>query len=211
MALEDAFRPGDRSKGETDFRKNAVHISQSSDTLVRAFVKSAGQGKVTLTADSLDDDFIHAECTCTTAKKGEACRHMWAVILKLEGSDFLLNKVNVKTGAAQTASPKESAFTQRQAEYKEVQKERLKQRAREFKDRKAGREPQGPNLPDEVSEALRYFNANGFPLEKELDADHVESARRQLARVFHPDKGGSHDEILELNHHFEILSQYLSL
>ena len=34
-------------------------------------------------------------------------------------------------------------------------------------------------------------------------------AKKLLSRVFHPDKGGTHEETVELNHHFAIISAYL--
>jgi hypothetical protein len=214
MSLSESFDSSARSKGEADYHKNAVFISQSSETLVRAFVKSAGQGKVTLTAEEVDSAEILAQCTCTAAKKGTLCRHIYASILKLEdsGADFLLNKEFVSAGQAAPPSARESAFQDKQAAYKEAQKERLKDRAKEIKERKRGDRAQSTvSYPQEFGAALAYFSQNGFALEKELDFEHIEAARRQLARVFHPDKGGSHDEILELNRQFEVLTDYLSL
>jgi hypothetical protein len=62
--------------------------------------------------------------------------------------------------------------------------------------------------PAPVQESLDYFSANGFPLD-DLNMTALLNARKLLSRVFHPDKGGTHDEILELNSHFNVLESYL--
>ena len=64
-------------------------------------------------------------------------------------------------------------------------------------------------LPNAVKSALAYFNLNGFVLEESLDEDSINLARKKLSRVFHPDVGGTHAEILELNNNFDILFAFL--
>jgi len=207
--LADGFRSEIRKKGEDDFRKGCVMISQSSDSEVRAFVKSAGAGRVSLAAEAVDSRTFAASCTCPNGKKGLLCRHIWATILKLEDSesDFILSKENLTAGSADL--PKN--------DYKEKQNERARQYGKEVRQKikakakaKASGSDKSPSIyPAPVEEALKYFEDNGFELKHDLTSESLESARRQLARVFHPDKGGTHDEILELNRQFEILSEYL--
>jgi hypothetical protein len=65
------------------------------------------------------------------------------------------------------------------------------------------------HYPSNVEQARRYFQANGFEMKQPFELNEIVDAKKQLSRVFHPDKGGSHDEILELNRNFQILNDYL--
>ena len=55
--------------------------------------------------------------------------------------------------------------------------------------------------------ALKYFSENGFPLGYPADQDELIKAKRILSNVFHPDKGGAHEEMLELIRNFKLLTQ----
>ncbi len=206
MDLAAYFGSQERSKGAELLRKNLVTISSASDTQVQAFVKGSSACRVLLTAEQVAAAVFSAKCTCPQARRGDLCRHVWAVLLKLEDlqADFLEGK--------QEALPPSAMATQ-QNEFKEQQKIRMKARAKELRaERKAEQKSLGRTTrvtyPAPVQEALEYFRANGFPLE-EMDMNSLLHARRLLARVFHPDKGGSHDEVLELNTNFEIIEAYL--
>ena len=37
----------------------------------------------------------------------------------------------------------------------------------------------------------------------------LKTAKKQLSRVFHPDKGGSHEEMVTLNANFDVLMEFL--
>ncbi len=41
------------------------------------------------------------------------------------------------------------------------------------------------------------------------DSAIVAEAKKKLSRIFHPDKGGTHEEMAELNHQCELVLQYL--
>lgn len=60
-----------------------------------------------------------------------------------------------------------------------------------------------------VEEARTYFVKNGFLLSGTINEEDLNQARKSLARVFHPDRGGTHEESLELNRYFEILVDFL--
>ncbi|NJM09449.1 MAG: hypothetical protein HC883_00680 [Bdellovibrionaceae bacterium] len=87
--------------------------------------------------------------------------------------------------------------------------QRQKERAKEIRREKKQAE-RGPRFfyPEPVQEALVYFKDNGFPLDPPELADLV-NAKKILSRVFHPDKGGSHEEAITLNQNYEILLEYL--
>ena len=98
----------------------------------------------------------------------------------------------------------------KQAEYKKLQYQKQKLRAQEFKKNKtshvAAVTSQPPRL---VQEALYFFSNNGFKFELPLDAQAIGAAKKKLSRVFHPDAGGTHDEIQTLNANFDVLTNYL--
>ena len=65
--------------------------------------------------------------------------------------------------------------------------------------------------PRDVDRALTYFTTNGIELRTCLNKESVSSAKKSLARVFHPDFGGSHHEIIELNKYAAILENYIKI
>ena len=97
--LSSFFGQQERRKGEDLADKGLVSISGSSDTGVNAFVKDSSGARVNLTADEVAAPALTAKCSCPQARKGDLCKHVWAVLLKLEqaGSDFLEGKVEVLT------------------------------------------------------------------------------------------------------------------
>jgi uncharacterized Zn finger protein len=117
----------------------------------------------------------------------------------------------------------QEAFKAKQSEYRkqqyQKQKERLKEPAKDGKASVGGKfaKPEKrtskfaaptPQYPEDVQKALDYFADNGFTFEGALDIEALRNARKILARVFHPDKGGTHEEILALNENFDILAEY---
>lgn len=63
--------------------------------------------------------------------------------------------------------------------------------------------------PKLIEKARQYFQSNGYEMKQPLELNELIEAKKHLSRVFHPDKGGSHEEILELNRNFQIISDYL--
>ena len=210
-ALSSFFGSTERSKGADLFRKDLVVISSASDTDVRAFVKGSSSCRVVLQAEEVDAPAFTSTCSCPQGRKGDLCKHIWSVLLKLEenGADFLNGKVEaVEPG--KKANLVDQTRQLKQAEYKTQQREKVKARNKEIGQRKK-REERGPRFtyPAPVQESLDFFASHGFPLD-DLDMAALMNARKLLSRVFHPDKGGSHEEVLEMNAHFDVLSGYIS-
>ncbi len=208
--LSPFFGSQERSKGSELLRKDMVVISSASDTHVRAFVKGSSAAKVSLTADEVDAPVFSSNCSCPQSRKGSLCRHVWAVLLKLQDkeADFLNGKAEIAEPGAQISAA-EVARVAKQQEYKEQQRLKNKERNKQIKQQKKNSE-RGPALtyPAPVQDSLDYFSANGFTF-TELELPALQNARKLLARVFHPDKGGTHEEVLELNAHYETLEDYI--
>lgn len=208
--LSSFFGQQERRKGEDFVRKDLVVISSASDTNVSAFIKGSSACRVSLTADQVAAPTLSTNCTCPQARKGELCKHVWAVLLKLEekGADFLEGKSEV-LAPGQQSSPADNAREAKAEEYKILQRQKIKDRNKEKREQKKRTDRTAPaSHPAHVQESLNYFSANGFRLE-ELDIPNLQNARKILARVFHPDKGGTHEEVLELNEHFHRVEDYL--
>jgi hypothetical protein len=210
MDLSSFFGSQERTKGADLARKDLIVISSASDTDVRAFVKGSSPGRVTLTADSVAAPTLSTACTCPQSRNGSLCKHIWGVLLKLEetGADFLEGKVEIAAPST-VISPTEQNRQAKQEEYRNEQKQRLKARNKEIRLQKKLKE-HGPRFayPARVQESLAFFAAHDFAL-TDLDMASLINARKLLSRVFHPDKGGTHQEILQLNAHFKILEDYL--
>lgn len=206
--LSTYFTPEERRRGEDLVSKDQVVISSASDTDVKGFVKGSGACRVTLAAPEVASSSFAAEGTCTVARKGRLCRHVWGVLVALESksSDFLEGKQEI-------GEPSPVAESAKKSEYKERQKLRAKEfrHAMKERDKKAKGKEREPafHYPAAVEEARQYFQTNGFPLEN-LNLEEINNAKRILSRVFHPDRGGTSEEILTLNHNFDILREYLT-
>lgn len=205
------FGHQERSKGAEIARKDLVLISSASDTDVRALIKGSQACRVTLCADDVAATSFSCVCTCPQSRKGDLCKHAWAVLLKLaeNKADFLEGKREAIASAVAMATPSNEARLAKQNEYKNAQKVKLKERNKQIRESKKA-EKRGPSFryPAPVQESLDYFTTNGFSFD-DLDLASLQNARKLLSRVFHPDKGGTHDEVLELNAHFERLADYL--
>jgi uncharacterized Zn finger protein len=209
------FKPEVRKQGEDIFRKGAVFLQSSADTQVHAFVKSSSSIKVRLMSESIANTSFDVDCSCPSAKKGQFCKHIWATLLAVEqkNPDFLdskteIEKADLLTAVTRATTPANAA----QAERKEMFKEKFKIQQADY--RKAQYQKQKekkhsePELPEAIQSAFQFFAENGFSLSYPIQAEEVANARKTLARVFHPDKGGTHAEALELNRNYEILIEY---
>ena len=65
-----------------------------------------------------------------------------------------------------------------------------------------------PEFPPTIESALIYFSENGFPLTQPITEETLNNARKKLARIFHPDMGGKHDEAVDLNKNYDILTKF---
>ncbi len=218
---EKHFKPEIRNGGNAYIKKGKVALSQSSDTQIQAYVRAATSFKVTLSSESIASDTILATCSCPRSKKEQLCKHIWAVLTTVveKNLDFLESKIeiqNVSTVAstnltkssykpAPTAS--QEAYKQKQLDYKKLQYQKQKERAKNYKQLKKNID-NSQSFPSEILAALKYFEENGFNLKESLTQEAIATAKKKLSNVFHPDKGGNHNEILELNKVSEILLQF---
>jgi hypothetical protein len=217
---EPYFKSEVRSAGNVFLKKDKVRLSQSSDTQIHAYVQASNSLKVTLTSDSIESNTIFATCNCPKSSKDQLCKHIWAVLqtVVMQELDFLESKTEIECKSTATkdkptfktvVSTSQEAYKQKQADYRKAQYQKQKERAKIFKDaKKKALEVDSSYHPVYILSALEYFEKNGFPLKNSLTKDAVSTAKKKLAGIFHPDKDGSHDEILELNQFAEVLLKY---
>ena len=222
MNVEDQFsslfKPELRSSGRKLFSQEKVSISSGSDSAIQAYVRVAPPARVTFSIDDIASTEFTAACNCPVAKKSRFCKHMWATLLSVEEKypDFLIGKsgINQMDAAATSGDSKptyQESANQRASEYRkeqyQKQKTRTKDQKRERKGLGAKESPQSQYEPD-IQEALDYFAVNGFPMIVGPSKEIMTEAKRKLSRFFHPDKGGSHDESVELNKNCEIILDF---
>lgn len=103
---------------------------------------------------------------------------------------------------------KKEKLKAKQALYRRQQYQKQKQKLKKLKE--ARKKPTIQFVyPKEIESALLFFSGNGFQLAEDLTLLAVQNARVLLSRVFHPDRGGSHQEMLELNKNAELLKRFL--
>lgn len=206
------FKPEIRKSGQDLFLKDVVSLSIASDAQIQAFIKTGTGSRVGFLAEKISSRCFSATCTCPVASKGSFCKHIWATLLKVEQKypDFLENKQDIEIETT-TNKPKADAYQNKQAEFKKNQYEKQKQYAKQKRiEQKKKRNPEPlPSYPTEVQKALDYFSDNGFPLESELTLEALKLAKKKLSRIFHPDLGGSHAEIVILNQQVEVLISFI--
>ena len=227
-ALESSFNSSARSAGSRLYKEGKVSFSKPSSLEITAYVKP--NYRVGLKLTSVQSSEVNAECNCPPSQKGQLCKHVWSVCLAVseKSPDFFEGVLEITKNAlkAKAATPQSEAqalskeiyklkqenFKLQQASYRKEQYQKQKERAKEFKTgkKKAFKHAQeAPTHPVAVQAALDYFSKNGFSFEGSLSEISVSLARKKLARVFHPDIGGSHAESLELNSKSEILLKYI--
>ncbi|MGZ5280476.1 MAG: SWIM zinc finger family protein, partial [Pseudobdellovibrionaceae bacterium] len=194
--------------------------------------------RVSLSADDVASELFTATCSCPAASKGTLCKHIWATLLTVEDKrpDFFDGKQEIekKSPAHDEESPAPAKFSKpfikpppkplteaqiqskeaykaKQNDYRKQQYQKQKQRLKDIKqDKKKSKNAlPAPTLPEDVERAMAYFSDNGFPLENPPRSETVQLAKKKLSRIFHPDIGGSHDEILELNKHCETIFDFI--
>jgi uncharacterized Zn finger protein len=211
-----------------------VSIPSGSDTSINAYIRVSPPLRVQLASEGIEAESLTADCNCPAGKKGRLCKHVWAALLAVEEEhpDFLhgktsVEKVTVSAQARAAAAPTERALASakkheeyaaaskaRAAEYRKAQYQRAKERAKERSRGRPSKKEAPPEvslvaMPPEVEAACAYFLQNGFPMVPGPSIDAVAEAKKKLSRVFHPDKGGTHEEITELNQHWEAIVAYL--
>ena len=233
---EHYFKPEVRSSGRKYFTAGNVSVSQPSDTEILAYIRGSSSFKVSFKSASMESKLITVDCNCPLSKRGQLCKHIWATLLSVEDKkpDFLDGKEEIEkktddeppaTSSFQKSaksSPKfqtkpmseaqvqsEANFKAKQDDYRKQQYQKQKQRIKDQKQAKQKTVSQGPVIPENVQTALKFFSENGFPMDSPPKVEAIQTAKKKLARIFHPDIGGSHAEILELNKSSEALLEYL--
>jgi len=235
---EHFFKPEARSSGRRFFAEGNVSVSQPSDTEIQAYIKGSSPIKVNLKSPSMESALITADCTCPASKKGQLCKHIWATLLTVEDKrpDFFDGKQEIekKSVAQDEEAPSNQKFSKpfakpppkplteaqieskeaykaKQNDYRKQQYQKQKQRLKDMKQdkKKSKNTTPAPALPEDVEIAMAYFSENGFPLENPPRVETIQLAKKKLSRIFHPDIGGSHDEILELNKHCEAIFDFI--
>lgn len=222
-AWENFFKPEVRSAGRAFVSQRKVTVSQLSDTEVQSYVRGSKPFKVVFKSPRVDSHLVTAECNCPQSAKGQFCKHIWAALLVTadQKPDFLDGKTDIekatvevkekpKSTSASTSATyeeKQAAFKQKQTDYRKAQYQKQKQRLKDIKNKERGIVIDD-SYPIPVEKALKYFSENGFELREQMNRAAITAAKKQLARVFHPDLGGSHEESLELNRQAEVLIKF---
>ncbi|MGZ3692358.1 MAG: SWIM zinc finger family protein [Pseudobdellovibrio sp.] len=203
------FTSSNRSAGARLLKEGKVSFSRPSDTEITAYIKP--NYRVHL---KTKNEVTLADCTCSSSQKGQLCKHMWAAVLAVfnKHDDFFADSHEFAKEASQSneRAMVQEVYKLKQEIYRRKQYEKQKERAKAFKDKKKKNLIAPPVFPNSVQKALSYFDKNGFALIEDLNENSVLTARKKLARIFHPDRGGSHDESVELNMFSEILLKYVS-
>lgn len=216
--LEHYFKPEVRKRGEAYYDDNAVYLSSATDTAISAVIKASPPVRISLITNSISDSSFEATCSCTSAQKGQLCKHIWGTILTaaLDYPDFFDSKTDLMKG--ETASPSKAkrevtdsqkAFQEKLKSKQSAYRKEIYQKIKsEKKSQKNASSQKGHrnSLSESAEEALKYFSENGFELDRPIDLEKLKSAKKILSRVFHPDKGGSHEEALLLNKHYDTLA-----
>jgi uncharacterized Zn finger protein len=223
------FKSEIKTSGKKLFAQEKVQIGTGSDTAIQAYVRVAPPSRVKLSSEDIAAVSFTADCSCPVAKKSQFCKHVWATLLCVEEKypDFLsaksvIEKPSFESKPSVDATPAQSARAESQksyqeaakaraSEYRKVQYQKQKLHAKKSKLAKLGREPKVNyhSHPAEVETALVYFSENGFPMTEGPDEAILGEAKRKLSRVFHPDKGGTSEEIVELNRNCDLLVQFM--
>jgi hypothetical protein len=226
MSLESSlgnfFKAEIKAAGRRLLDEEKIAITGGSDSTIKVYVRASPPVAVLLTSSGVGSRTLTAECSCTAAKKAQFCKHVWGALLGAEEKfpDFLVEKRAIEKSeagstrggdfdSAPTDSYAETAKA-RASEYRKDQYQKQKARVKATQLEKSGKSTKLRSaLPADVEAAVAYFTLNGFPMADDLDEDTLAEAKRSLSRVFHPDKGGTHDETVELNRNCEILQRFL--
>ncbi|MGK5083082.1 hypothetical protein WDW37_07225 [Bdellovibrionota bacterium FG-1] len=201
------------------YAQGKVSVPGASDTAIQGYVRTSPLVRVHLSAAEIDSESFVAECSCPLAKKSQFCKHVWATLVCVEKKypDFLSAKRNIEkpdpaSGVrSEAVNARQASAKLKAAEYRKDQYQKQKSRAKERKRESRGGEKSVSvsSFPPEIERALVYFSDNGFPMPLGPDKAIVNEAKKKLSRVFHPDKGGSNEEIVALNLNCEVLLLFL--
>lgn len=211
------FKPEIRRSGQALLDKGKVIPSRPTDTEVQCYIRTSSPFKVILKSATIDNTSLYANCTCKQFQKGQFCKHIWATILAVneKNPDFFDNKreLHLKTSLQKidpsaNSTKSQQDYKQKQIDYRRANYLKQKQLTKDKKISHKQKNNIAKSSP-EIEKALDYFLQNGFALNEDLNLDTISAARKKLARVFHPDRGGNHNEILELNQFADILLKFV--
>jgi hypothetical protein len=207
------FKPEVRRQGAESAKKGSVVLSLVSDTRIEGHVRGTSPAKIVFSAASVASAVFSVTCTCAPSSRGQLCRHLWAALLLLESKhpDFLESKRDLEKddSLVEKSQAKPKARSEAQAEYRKKQYARLKEQKKASRQTSRKAPVHTPEYPAHVQKALSYFAENGFPVDGEISIEYLSVAKKKLSRVFHPDKGGTHEEMLDLNRNFEVLASWV--
>lgn len=210
-------------RGEELFLRAAPRVSLAGNANIEAQVQDKGRKMVRFAIDSQAPSTVNASCSCWKPGRAQFCLHLWSSLRALEThypeASASWKELNLKPeeDAGQAARlEKAQLLRSRQADYRKAAYEKSKERNRAFsqkiKPAAANSSAHSANssrekLAEPTQNALKYFSLNGFEFAYPLDLAALNAAKKLLSRVFHPDRGGTHEEMLTLHHHFDVLSQ----
>ena len=223
MSIEDTFgslfKPEVKSSGRKLVSLEKISLSTQSDTLIQAIIKVAPPFRVKLSTEEISSPTFSVECSCPAARKNRFCKHVWATLLYVEENypDFLSEKRDIENlnTSAEPKIDKQSAFKEsaklRASEHRKEQYQKQKARVKEKKREQKGTHQSNSlqSYSPEIEAALAYFSQNGFPMPSGPTKEIIVEAKRKLSRLFHPDKGGTHEESVELNKNCEVLLHFI--
>ena len=232
MLGEFDFKPEIQKQGADLVVKGAVFLPIVGDLRIEGLIRGTTPAKVSMISKSVGGARLEAHCNCVKFAKGQFCKHIWAVVKAVEvrHPDFLEGKTEIdrleitvdpkatpvrkipgaKSEAQVSAAEKAKA---KQADYRKEQYAKQKARAKDKKQAAKGAAsssklaPAPAALSREAEEALQFFKQNGFEFDYPVPLEALRNAKKILSRIFHPDKGGTHDEMLEMNRHFDALAE----
>lgn len=221
--FEDLFKPEVRRKGTELLKKSSIILSSMSDTKISCLVRGFSPIRISFSTDSIASPMFSVNCSCPLSAKKQLCSHAWAALLLVETHypDFFDSKTELIVNATETA-PHSSEHDQTKhiffkQQYVEKQKIYRKQLLQKRKDQRLAEKQSQRTLgqakrPENIQAALDFFVKNGFAeleTEANLNLENLRAAKKLLSRVFHPDKGGSHNEMLLLNQNCDLLIEYI--
>ena len=233
---EHFFKPEVRTSGRALFSQGKVFIQQPSDTEIVAYLRISSPFKVSLKTKFISDHTVFADCNCPAGLKDHFCKHIWASLLAIQDKnpDFFEGKTELekmKSILKETVfkpnldkknkahEDKQAELKKKQSDYKKQQKEKQslyrkiqyqkqKLKLNTLKKNKKNKS-EDREFPSDVEQALAFFSENGFNLRTSMTKEIISSAKKKLARIFHPDLGGRHEEILLLNKSTDILMEFI--
>lgn len=205
---EQFFKPEIRNLGQRIYLQKSIKASSLSDVEIQAYVRGSSNLKVSLKSPAINSHLIIAACSCPGFNKGQFCKHIWGCLLQVAESfpDFLDEKSEIQK-VAKVRNDKKEILKKKQNDYRKDQYQKQKQRIKDKKLKSAS--VSQISLPPEVEKAFDYFHQNGFAFDSSSTVESLQLAKKKLARVFHPDIGGTHQEIVQLNNNSEIVLQFL--